>query len=395
MLKKLSKTLHRTSSIGILKTVSTKLKRFALLSLFTLISLSSVWLIQTIVSPSASNLLYAASPKTIDISRRQDLTPEEKSTISIFRHNNPSVVYISTVKRMINMWTRDISEVPSGTGTGFLWDKQGHIITNYHVVMNNKTARVRLENKQTYTAKVIGISKRHDIAVLKIVNGKNLPRAIQPGKSNSLIVGQNVYAIGNPYGLEHTLTTGIISALGRTIKNRTIEMDDLIQTDAAINPGNSGGPLLDSAGRLIGMNVAIYSPTGASAGIGFAIPVDKINRVVPNIIENGRYLRPHVGFNANDTANKVLLKELGIKGVLILEVEPNSPAAKAGLIDSKLINGDLVLGDVITSIDNKPVENVNDFLDIIEQHKINDTIILGILRAGKTKLKVPLLLFMQ
>ena len=345
------------------------------------------------IFPTESDFLHAAEPKPVDISKRQDLTPEEKGTISIFRHNNPSVVYISTVKRVINVWTRDISEVPSGTGTGFLWDKQGHIITNYHVVMNNKTARVRLNNKKSYTAKVIGISKRHDIAVLKLEGEKNLPRPIQPGKSNSLIVGQKVYAIGNPFGLEHTLTTGIISALGRTIKNRTLNMDDLIQTDAAINPGNSGGPLLDSAGRLIGMNVAIYSPSGASAGIGFAIPVDKINRVVPNLIKNGRYVRPYVGFNANDTANKVLLKELGIKGVLILEVEPNSPADKAGLIDSKLINGDLVLGDVITSIDNKPVENVNDFLDIIEQQKINDTIILGILRAGKVELKVPLFLF--
>ena len=370
-----------------------KLKRFIVLSIFTLLFLCSAWMVTTIITSKESDLLHAATLKTIDISKRQDLTPEEKGTISIFRHNNPSVVYISTIKRVINVWTRDISEVPSGTGTGFLWDRQGHIITNYHVVMNNKTAHVRLNNNKTYTARVIGISERHDIAVLKLLDAKNLPRAIQPGKSDSLLVGQKVYAIGNPFGLEHTLTTGIISALGRTIKNRTIEMDDLIQTDAAINPGNSGGPLLDSAGRLIGMNMAIYSPSGASVGIGFAIPVDKINRVVPNLIKNGRYVRPFVGFNANDTANKVLLKELGIKGVLILEVEPDSPADKAGLIDSKLINGDLVLGDVIKSIDNKPVENVNDFLDIIEQKKINDTIILGILRAGKKELKVPLFLF--
>ncbi|MCL4109971.1 UNVERIFIED_CONTAM: hypothetical protein GTU68_038188 [Idotea baltica] len=358
----------------------------------SLLCLSYALVISVLAVFSVSNV-DAATTKVIDISKRQDLTPEEKGTISIFRHNNPAVVYISTVKRVINVWTRDISEVPNGTGTGFLWDRQGHIITNYHVVMNNTTARVRLNNNQTYTAKVIGISKRHDIAVLKLVGAKSLPRAIQPGKSDALIVGQKVYAIGNPFGLEHTLTTGIISALGRTIKNRNMEMDDLIQTDAAINPGNSGGPLLDSAGRLIGMNVAIYSPSGASAGIGFAIPVDKINRVVPNILKNGRYVRPYIGFNANDTANKVLHKELGIKGVLILEVEPNSPASKAGLRDSKLINGDLVLGDVIISIDKKPVKNVNDFLDIIEQHKINDTVILGILRSGKTKLNVPLHLY--
>ena len=350
--------------------------------------------LSNIFSDNEKGFIENVEAKSTDISKRGDLTPEEKGTIAIFRHNNPSVVYISTVKRVINVWTRDIREVPSGTGTGFLWDKQGHIITNYHVVQNNKTAKVRLNNKKSYTARVIGSSKRHDIAVLKLDGVKDLPRAIQPGSSRSLIVGQKVFAIGNPFGLDHTLTTGIISALNRTINNRTLNMDDLIQTDAAINPGNSGGPLLDSAGRLIGMNVAIYSPSGASAGIGFAIPVDKINRVVPNLIQNGRYVRPHVGISANDTANKVLLKELGIKGVLILEVERNSPADRAGLLDSKLIDGDLVLGDVIQSIDGKKIESVNEFLDSIEQFKLNDTAMLGILRNGKTKLKVPLKLFM-
>jgi len=312
--------------------------RFIALTFVTLVGFNAIWVLNTIISPSQHDVLYANTASMVDISRRQDLTPEEKG---------------------LNMWTRDISEVPSGTGTGFLWDRQGHIITNYHVISNNKTARVRLNNKKTYTAKVIGSSKRHDIAVLKLITRDNLPRQIQPGKSDSLIVGQKVYAIGNPFGLEHTLTTGIISALGRTIKNRTVELDDLIQTDAAINPGNSGGPLLDSAGRLIGMNVAIYSPSGGSAGIGFAIPVDTINRVVPN------------------------------------KVERNSPAFRAGLIDSKLINGDLVLGDIITSVNNTPVESVNDFLDIIEQYKINDTVMLGIIRGGKTRLNVPLVLFMN
>jgi len=337
--------------------------------------------------------LMADSNANNNIAARADLTPEEKGTIAIFRHNNPSVVYISTVKRVVNMWTRDVREIPSGTGTGFLWDKQGHIITNAHVVGNHKTAKVRLDNKKTYTARVIGISKRHDIAVLKLTGVKRLPRPIQPGSSKALIVGQKVFAIGNPFGLDHTLTTGIISALGRTIKNKTLDMDDLIQTDAAINPGNSGGPLLDSAGRLIGMNVAIYSPSGASAGIGFSIPVDKVNRVVPNLIKNGRYVRPHIGISANETANKLLIKELGIKGLLILEVERQSPAGKAGLQGSKLIEGDLILGDVIQSIDGKPVENVNDFLDIIETRKTNDTLMIGLLRRGKQKLKVPMRLF--
>ncbi len=341
-----------------------------------------------------SSPLYAKERVPTDILRRQDLTPEEKGTIAIFRHNNPSVVYISTVKRLVNIWTRDVTEVPSGTGTGFIWDRQGHVITNYHVLNGNQTARVRLKNKETYTARVVGFSKRHDIAVLKLQGVKNLPRPIQPGSSKSLIVGQKVFAIGNPFGLDHTLTTGIISALGRTIKNKTLNMDDLIQTDAAINPGNSGGPLLDSAGRLIGMNVAIYSPSGASAGIGFAIPVDKVNRVVPNLIRNGRYVRPHVGISANDTANKLLLKELGIKGLLVLEVERNSPADRAGLQDSKLIDGDLILGDVIQAIDGEVVEDVNDFLDIIEKKKLNQVIMLQVLRKGKSRLKVPLKLFM-
>ncbi|MCF6189781.1 MAG: trypsin-like peptidase domain-containing protein [Cocleimonas sp.] len=343
----------------------------------------------------SDSIQTAAAKANDDINLRAGLTPEEKGTIALFKHNNPSVVYISTVKRIINPYTRDIREIPSGTGTGFIWDKQGHIITNYHVIQNNTSARVRLNNQKTYTAKVIGKSIRHDIAVLKLDKVKNLPNPIQPGTSNNLQVGQRVYAIGNPFGLDHTLTTGIISALGRTITNSDIDMDDLIQTDAAINPGNSGGPLLDSAGRLIGMNVAIYSPSGASAGIGFAIPVNNINRVVPNLISNGHFKQPIVGINANDTANKLIVKELGIKGVLVLHVGSGTPADKAGLIASKLVNGDLVLGDVIQAIDKEKVENMNDFLNIIEKHKLNDTITLSILRQGRKKMTLSLTLFMQ
>ena len=364
-------------------------KKILLATLLVAISLfvPKTWLIQSVPvaeAKSAGNLL-----------QRHDLTQEEKGTISLFKHNNPAVVYISTVKRIINPYTRDVREIPSGTGTGFIWDYQGHIITNYHVVRNNSTARVRLNNKKTYTARVIGRSKRHDIAVLKLDNIRNLPAPIQPGSSKNLQVGQQVYAIGNPFGLDHTLTTGIISALGRSISDRNIDMDDLIQTDAAINPGNSGGPLLDSAGRLIGMNVAIYSPSGVSAGIGFAIPVDKIKRVVPNLISNGRFVQPIVGINANDTANQLITHELGIKGILVLEVIPNSPADRAGMIGSQLINGDLVLGDVIQKIDGQKVEDMNDFLNIIEKHKLNDKINISILRNGRHKMNLPVTLFMQ
>ncbi len=332
---------------------------------------------------------------TNDLSQRHDLTLEEKGTISLFKHNNPAVVYISTIKHVINPYTLDIRAIPSGTGTGFIWDKQGHIITNYHVVRESRTARVRLANQKTYTAKVIGKSKRHDIAVLKLDNIKQLPNSIQPGTSKNLMVGQKVYAIGNPFGLDHTLTTGIISALGRTISDSNIDMDDLIQTDAAINPGNSGGPLLDSAGRLIGMNVAIYSPSGASAGIGFAIPVEKINRVVPNLIRNGRFIQPIVGINATDKGNKFIHEKLGIRGVLVLGVTANSPAEKAGMIGSQFINGDMILGDVIQKIDGQKVEDMNDFLKIIEKHKLNDNIVISILRNGREKINLPIKLFMQ
>ena len=330
-----------------------------------------------------------------NLSQRHDLTSEEKGTISLFKHNNPAVVYISTVKRVINPYTRDIREIPNGTGTGFIWDRHGHIISNYHVIKNNHTARVRLNNQKTYTARVIGKSKRHDIAILKLDNIPQLPHGIQAGTSHNLQVGQNVYAIGNPFGLDHTLTTGIISALGRTISDGTTNMSDLIQTDAAINPGNSGGPLLDSAGRLIGMNVAIYSPSGVSAGIGFAIPVDIINRVVPNLIKNGRFIQPIVGITANEIFNKQVTDELGIKGILVLEVSPNSPADRGGIIGSELINGDLVLGDIIQAIDGEKVENMDDFLNIIEKHGLNDRIILEILRNGHQKIKLPIKLFMQ
>jgi len=319
------------------------------------------------------------------------LTSEEKGTIALFKHNNPAVVYISTVRRVVNPYTLDMREIPSGTGTGFIWDSKGHIITNYHVIRNNQSAKVRLSNQKTYTAKVIGKSKRHDIAVLKL-DIKDLPRPIQPGTSKNLQVGQQVYAIGNPFGLDHTLTTGIISALGRTISDSDIDMDDLIQTDAAINPGNSGGPLLDSAGRLIGMNVAIYSPSGASAGIGFAIPVDNVNRVVPNLIANGRFVQPIVGISANDTANRLVEKELGLKGILVLQVSPNSPAQKAGLAPSRLINGDLILGDIIQAIDGKKVEDMNDFLKIIEKHQVNDKLRIKVLRQGRKALTLDLTL---
>lgn len=323
------------------------------------------------------------------------LTPEETNTINIFKRNNSSVVYISTVKHVINRITYDIREIPSGTGTGFIWDDRGHIVTNFHVVKGHKTAKVKLADQKSYTADVIGSSQRHDLAVLKIRDKIKIPAPVLVGRSKHLQVGQKVYAIGNPFGLDHTLTTGIISALGRSLDNSKIKMDDLIQTDAAINPGNSGGPLLDSQGRLIGVNVAIYSPSGASAGIGFAIPVNVVNRVVPDLINHGHYVRPILGIHAIDSVSKTIVDRLGVKGLLVLKVSPDSPAEIAGFRASKIIDGDLVLGDIIQTIDGKKVEDLDDLLDILETHQQNDKISIDVLRNASKKVTLAVKLFLQ
>ncbi len=323
------------------------------------------------------------------------LSAEETNNINVFKSNNRSVVYISTIQRVINTLTYDISEIPSGTGTGFVWDKQGHIVTNYHVVKGHKTAKVKLSDQKSYTADVIGASPRHDLAVLKIRGKDDVPPPVRVGRSKQLQVGQKVYAIGNPFGLDHTLTTGIISALGRSLNDSAINMDDLIQTDAAINPGNSGGPLLDSQGRLIGVNVAIYSPSGASAGIGFAIPVNIVNRVVPDLIKHGHYVRPILGIHAVDSISKAIVDKLGVKGLLVLQVFADSPAEKAGFRGSKIAGGDLVLGDIIQAVDGKKISDLDDLLDILESHQKGDKVVVDVLRNASKKVKLPVKLFLQ
>lgn len=335
----------------------------------------------------------SAEPR--DVAARGDLANDELSTIDIFKSNNRSVVYISTTKKLINAYTHNVREVPSGTGTGFVWDDSGYIVTNYHVVKGHKTAKVRLANQTTYVATVMGASPRHDLAVLRLNTNKSKLPALKLGTSTDLQVGQKVFAIGNPFGLDQTMTTGIISALGRSIDDQAAGMDDLIQTDAAINPGNSGGPLLDSAGRLIGVNVAIYSPSGASAGIGFAIPVDTVNRVVPSLIKNGRYVRPILGVISHDSVNEILKTEFDIEGLLVLEVTPGSPAAKAGIKPTFIVEGELILGDVIQSIEGQKIDKLGNLLDVLERKKLNDQVTLGILRDGKEAVEISVRLFMQ
>lgn len=357
------------------------------LFLWLLLGILLLWVAQPVWAP------WFMPQKAIEprsVIARGDLAADEQSTIDIFEKNSSSVVYITTVERVRNLWTRNVQEVPSGTGSGFIWDKAGHIVTNNHVVEGHKTAKVRLADQRTFDALVVGTSADHDLAVLKLTNTTDTPPPILIGSSADLKVGQKVFAIGNPFGLDHTLTSGIISALGRSIDGEDGNgMAGLIQTDAAINPGNSGGPLLDSAGRLIGVNAAIYSPSGASAGIGFAIPVDTVNRVVPRLIKDGRYLRPVLGIATNDAVSQKISEKLGIKGILILSVAPDSPAAKAGLHGTTLDeNDDLILGDIVQSVDGKTISSLNDLTNVLDNYSPGSKVTLKLLRNSRDSIEV-------
>src|SRR5213083_2253577 len=258
----------------------------------------------------------AAQPRPV--AARGDLAADEKATVELFERSKGSVVYISTTARVLDLFSRNIFTIPQGTGSGFVWDERGHIVTNNHVVTNAAGARVRLNDGRDYNATLVGASAVHDLAVLRITVAHRRPLPLPIGTSADLKVGQKVFAIGNPFGLDWTLTTGIVSALDRSLDSEnggTIR--HLVQTDAAINPGNSGGPLLDSAGRLIGVNTAIYSPSGASAGVGFAVPVDTVNRVVPQLIAHGREIRPEIGVVLADDS---VTERFGLPGVLVLGV---------------------------------------------------------------------------
>ncbi len=324
----------------------------------------------------------AATPRTV--TPRGDLAADEKSTIELFERSRDSVVFITTTQRVMDFWSRDIFTIPRGTGSGFVWDEAGHVVTNYHVVAGAAEARVRFSDGQEFTAALVGASPMHDLAVLRISSG--VKRAPLPlGSSTDLKVGQKVFAIGNPFGLDWTLTTGIVSALDRALKGEDGEVvEHLIQTDAAINPGNSGGPLLDSAGRLIGITTAIYSPSGASAGVGFAVPVDTVNRVAPQLIAKGKYLRPALGIEADQRLNEVASAHLGVKGVLVLRVRPGSGAEAAGLRGAHMDQTrGFIPGDIITAVGGKKIESLPALLSRLDDFKIGDAVKLTILREGK------------
>ncbi|MEM9420289.1 MAG: trypsin-like peptidase domain-containing protein [Planctomycetota bacterium] len=324
----------------------------------------------------------------------EGLLPDELHTVQLFETASPSIVNVDITQRRVDPWSRRSVEVPAGSGSGFLWDDQGHVVTNYHVIRQASGATVTLNDQTQLEAELVGVSPDHDLAVLRINSENGVPlRALPIGVSGKLRVGQRVYAIGNPFGLDHTLTTGVVSALDREIQSLTGRMlDHVVQTDAAINPGNSGGPLLDSAGRVIGVNTMIFSPSGASAGVGFAIPIDTVKRVVPELIEHGEYTRPILGVRIDDRVAAPLLEELGVRGVLVLGVDPNSAAGRAGLRPTQRdSSGQITFGDVLLAIDGQRLEDTNDLLNVMERLADPGMISLKVYRGGEeVEIKVAL-----
>lgn len=329
-----------------------------------------------------------ATPRTV--TPRGALNAEERATIALFRQASPSVVYITTLARQRDLFSLNIAEIPQGSGSGFIWDQEGHVITNFHVIQGASSAKVTLADHSTEEAQLVGAAPDHDLAVLYIKVPKNQLRPLAIGTSADLEVGQSVFAIGNPFGLDQTLTTGIISALGREINattGRTIA--GVIQTDAAINPGNSGGPLLDSAGRLIGVNTAIFSPSGSNSGIGFAVPVDTVNRIVPQLIRQGTITRAGLGVRIGDDR---VSRRLNLSGVLIIEVDKGSAAEAAGLRSTRIdAKGAGKLGDVIVAIDGERIETSSDLFNAMEKRTVGETVKVTVLR-GETRLSIPVTL---
>lgn len=326
---------------------------------------------------------FSGTPRTV--TPRGDLSDVEKSTVELFRNVSPSVVYLTTRSRVANPYTRRAIEVEAGTGSGFMWDEAGHVVTNFHVLREASSAKVLLWDQSSYEASLIGGSPDHDLAVLKINAPAAKLRPVAIGTSDDLLVGQSVFAIGNPFGLNQTLTTGVVSAKSRTIESPTgRSIDDVIQIDAAINPGNSGGPLLDSAGRLVGVNTAIYSPSGTSAGVGFSIPIDTVNRVVPQIIAKGRYEPPQLGVHVNREFSNAITERLGVTGALILKTVEGGPADRAGLRGTMIGQADGgQLGDIIQKLGDQKVANMNDLLGALEEYRPGDTVTVEFLREGE------------
>ena len=330
----------------------------------------------------------ATPPATALAPLPEGLSGEEKRDIEVFRRAQASVVFITSLALRRSLFSFDVQQIPQGTGSGFVWDRRGHIVTNFHVIQEGDAFAVTLSDQSEWEAKVAGVAPAKDLALLKITAPAERLTPLTVGASRGLLVGQRVLAVGNPFGLDHSLTVGVVSALGRELQSPNgRRIRDVIQTDAAINPGNSGGPLLDSAGRLIGVNAAIFSPSGASAGIGFAVPVDTVSRLIPQLIERGRALEAGIGASFIPESYNA---QLGIRGVAIAEVVANGPAARAGLVGVQVTRGRrLVLGDRILAVNGKAVRSEDDVRDVFEAAGIGATVTLTIAR-GEDKRDVRL-----
>lgn len=315
----------------------------------------------------------------------QELTAPEDRLISLFETSRSSVVSITTGQRRVDPWRRRAEIVPSGSGSGFFWGDEGHIVTNAHVIQRAVRADIHMADGRVLPARLVGAAPQYDLAVLRVDLDGTTAEPLKNGNSGDLRVGQSVLAIGNPFGLDWTLTTGIVSALEREIPIGNGVIEGLIQTDAAINPGNSGGPLLDSSGRLIGVNTAIFSPSGASSGIGFAVPVDLVKRVVPQLIANGVYRPPVLGIRFDPRINQ-LARQNGIEGVVILSVEPGGPAEAAGLRAAQRgRNGGLLPGDVIRQVNTRRITSGDDLSAALDDYEAGGEVTLLGWQDGETR----------
>jgi S1-C subfamily serine protease len=317
------------------------------------------------------------------------LSEDEQNTISVFKKFAPSVVTVVNKGLISSFFGMEVFEVERGAGSGFVWDEDGHIVSNYHVVHQASAIEVIFKDGRRLDAEVVGVDPDHDLAVLRVRSEKPLPPPVQIGSSHDLVVGQKVLAIGNPFGLDSSLSVGVVSSLGRSIQSMTgLTIHDVIQTDAAINPGNSGGPLLDRSARLIGVNTAIISPSGGSVGIGFAVPVDIVNYIVPELITFGRVRRAGLGVSLIDDGRA---RYLGVKGAVIRHVFEGTAAEKAGLRGLQSRSGRYYLGDVIVGIDDQEIQSLVELRDALNKYRPGETVILDVMRDGKNyKLKLTL-----
>jgi 2-alkenal reductase len=350
------------------------MKRGLTLAIFVVIGVLGLYAAQPLLDRA-----IRGQPTARAVEPRGELWSIEEATIRLFERVSPSVVQVAGRSGALESFAE--SESPSSTGSGFVWDGSGHVVTNEHVVRAAGALAARLASGEVVRASLVGTAPQYDLAVIRLASPRHLPPAVAIGSSADLKVGQYAFAIGNPYGLDQSLTTGVISALKRRLPTSGgREVANIIQTDAAINPGNSGGPLLDSAGRLIGVTTAIISPSGSNAGIGFAIPVDVVNRVVPELIRNGRFPTPGIGIIA---ATEGVNTQAGVQGVVVRRTAPGSPAERAGLRGVDPNAG--IVGDVIVGVNGKPVRRLADLTEALESLGAGQTVVLDVERDGRSR----------